>query len=367
VTLREVTPAVVRVVDVPATATLPELHDLLQVALGWTDSHLHEFATADGLRYARPDLDDDGDGGVRDESTATLRDLPPRFTYRYDFGDGWEHDVEVIGRGGPVPSCIDGEGACPPEDCGGPDGYAELLDALADPTHPDRDHLSEWASTWSPTWTDSDRAEADRLVRATVGEVPAGARLLLDLIGEKVRLTPGGRLPRPLVRAVQAQRPSWAWSTRPASVEEDLPQLAVLHDLLRRVGLLRLAHGVLTPTKAADDDLQIVRRLRKAIEPGGFDEVLTDVATAHLAARGALTRTELAALIHPWVGRWAIGGRLVTPADVDTSLGGVRHLLEALDLVQVDGSTWHPGPAAETLLPRVTSLAHLLRRDGTAE
>lgn len=365
VTLREVVPSVVRVLDVPATATLPEVHDVLQVTLGWTDSHLHEFETADRLRYGHPEVDSGDDGEVRDETTATLRDLPTRFIYRYDFGDGWEHDVEVTGRGGPLPGCVDGTGACPPEDCGGPHGYAELLDALADPSHPDHDHLSGWASAWSPTWSDDDRAEADRLVRATVGQVPASVRLLLDLIGDKVRLTPGGRLPRALVRAVQEQRTGWAWSGRPASVEEDLPTLAALHDLLRRVGLLRLARGVLTPTKAAGDDLQTVRRLRRAFEPDGFDDILTGVATAHLAARGALPRAELAALTHPWLDRWAIGGRPVTPDDIDTRLRQVRHLLEALDLVQVDRSTWHPGPAAQTLLPRATALAHLFRREET--
>jgi len=368
VTLREVTPPVVRVVDVPAAVTLPEVHDVLQVAIGWTDSHLHEFETPTGLRYGHPDPDfDDDSGQVRDETTATLRDLPPRFTYRYDFGDGWEHDVEVTGRGDPAPGCVDGEGACPPEDCGGPHGYAELLEALADPAHPDHDHLSGWAATWSPTWTDDDRTEADRLVRATVGQVPASVRLLLDLIGDTVRLTPGGRLPRARVRAVQDQRPGWAWSSRPAALEEDLPPLAALHDLLRRVGLLRLARGVLTPTKAAGDDLQAVRRLRKAFEPDGFDDILAGVAIAHLATRGALPRAELAALTHPWLARWAIGGRPVTPDDVDTSLGGARHLLEALDLVQVDRNTWHPGPAAETLLPHATALAHLFRREGTVE
>jgi len=367
VTLREVTPPVVRVVDVPAAATLPELHDLLQVALGWTDSHLHAFETPDGLRYTRPDPDfDDGDE-VRDEAAATLRDLPARFTYRYDFGDNWQHDVEVTGRGGPAPACVDGQGACPPEDCGGSHGYTELLETLADPTHPEHDHLSQWAATWSPTWTHDDRAEADRLVRATAGQVPASVRLLLDLVGDKVRLTPGGRLPRTLVRAVQEQRSGWAWSRRAVSVEEDLAPLATLHDLLRRVGLLRLARGVLTPTKAAGDDLQIVRRLRRAFDPDGFDDILAGVATAHLAARGPLPRTELAALTHPWLERWAIGGRPVTPATIDTELGAARYRLEALDLVQVDRNTWHPGPAAETLLPRATALAHLFRREGTGD
>ncbi|MDQ1305667.1 MAG: hypothetical protein QG671_1499 [Actinomycetota bacterium] len=168
VTLREVTPPVVRVLDVPAAATVPELHDLLQVALGWTDSHLHEFQTADGVRYADPrtGLDDVVDD-VRDETTATLRDLGGEFVYRYDFGDGWEHDVQVTGPGGPHPGCVGGEGACPPEDCGGPYGYGEFREAFTDPGHPDHDQVRAWATGWSPTWTETDRQDADTLVRAT--------------------------------------------------------------------------------------------------------------------------------------------------------------------------------------------------------
>lgn len=364
VTMREVTPSVVRVVDVPAAATLPELHNILQVAIGWTNSHLHEFVTAEDQRYGNPDLDCGYE--VQDESTVALRNLPARFTYRYDFGDGWKHDVEVVGSGGPQPGCVDGEGACPPEDCGGPHGYTELQEALADPTHPDHDHLRGWAANWSPTWTETDRQDTDVLVRAIVGQVPATVRLVLDLIGDKVRLTPGGRLPRTFVRAVQEQRPGWAFWGRPASVEEDLPPLADLHDLLRRVGLLRLVRGVLTPTKAAGDDLQIIRRLRRAFEPDGFDDILAGVAVAHLAAGGTLPRQEVAVLTHPWLEFWSVEGRPVTADDVDTSLSSIRDLLEALDLVRVEGSIWHPGPSAETLLPRATSLAHIFRqgRDG---
>jgi hypothetical protein len=364
VTMREVTPPVVRVVDVPAAANLPELHDLLQVAIGWTNSHLHEFVTEDGCRYGRPDLDFGYE--VQDETTAALRDLPDRFTYRYDFGDCWEHDVEVVGRGGPQPGCVVGEGACPPEDCGGPHRYTELLEVLADPTHPDHEHLRGWASGRSTAWSEATRQDVDALVRATVGQVPASVRLVLDLIGDKIRLTPGGRLPRALVRAVQEQRPGWALWGKPAALEEDLPPLADLHDLLRRVGLLRLARGVLTPTKAAGDDLQIIRRLRRVFEPDDFDDILAGVAVAHLADRGPLSRQEVAALAHPWLERWSVEGRPVTADDVDASLTSVRDVLEALDLIRVEDRIWHPGPSAETLLPRATSLAHLLRRQGRA-
>jgi hypothetical protein len=119
------------VIDVPADATLGELHGLLQAGLGWTDSHLHQF-TADGVRYGAPDPDWN-DLEVQDEAKARLGDLPARFEYLYDFGDGWEHDVEVLGRGEEAPGCVEATGDCPPEDCGGPPGYQHLREALADP------------------------------------------------------------------------------------------------------------------------------------------------------------------------------------------------------------------------------------------
>jgi hypothetical protein len=141
VTLREVTPAVVRVLDVPAVARLPEVHDLLQAGFGWTDSHLHQFIAADAL-YGMADIDPPEE--ERDEQGVPLKNLPERFTYLYDFGDHWDHDVEVLGRGGEQPGCVYGEGTCPPEDCGGSHGYARLLEALADRHHPEHAEMRTW-------------------------------------------------------------------------------------------------------------------------------------------------------------------------------------------------------------------------------
>ena len=128
--MMEVEPVVVRVLDVPAGALLPELHDLLQAAFGWTDSHLHRFE-ADGVSYGMAGTD--GPEDERDESAATLRALPDRFRYVYDYGDGWEHAVVVVGPGGDRPGVVAGEGACPPEDVGGPRGYAQFRQVMADP------------------------------------------------------------------------------------------------------------------------------------------------------------------------------------------------------------------------------------------
>jgi hypothetical protein len=365
VTVQEVTPAVVRIIDVPAAATLPEVHILLQAALGWTDSHLYEFEVGEaGVRYVEvppgASAADSGPGAT-DSRTVPLRTLPERFLYRYDLGDDWLHDLEKLGAGGPMPGCLDGEGACPPEDCGGPGGYAELLEALADPEHPEHDHLSSWAARWSPDWTADDLRDADERVRATAGLVPRSVQLLLGLVGDGIKLTAGGRLPRRVVHAMVAERPNWAPFSQTPSSEDDVFPLTALHHTLRRVGLLRLAHGTLSPTAATRDEVATVRKLRSALPSDQFNGILAEVTTAHLAAHGPLTDEQAAAATYPWLARWTVDGRPVTPADVERQLAGLSATLEGLDLLEDVGLTYEPGPSAETLLPRATALAHHLR------
>jgi hypothetical protein len=253
-----------------------------------------------------------------------------------------------------------GEGACPPEDCGGSSGYEQLLAVLADPTHEDHDHLSEWAGHWGQGRTGFDQEVADRLVRTTVGQVPASVRLVLDLLTDGVKLTPGGRLPRSVVRAVQQVRPGWCLWGKPAALEDDLYPLSALHDTLRDVGLARLHRGVLSPTRAAADDVQVVRRLRRAMPAGSLADLLGGTAVALVSLRGPQSVGDLAAAVHPHLGRgWSVDGRPVTPADVRSSLSDLGPLLQGLDLIESDWSTWRPGPSALTLLPRATALAHL--------
>ena len=352
VTLREVDPRVLRVVDVPASSTLPELHDVLQVAVGWTDSHLHEFV-ADGIRYGVPDEDWPDD--QIDEAGMRLRGMPKQLVYLYDFGDGWTHDVELLGPGADQPGCVYGEGTCPPEDCGGPTGYAELRAVLVDPESDDHQRMREWAGELAPF----DQAGTDLLVRRTVGEVPAGVRLILDLLADGVRLTPGGRLPRALVRKVQEQAPQWDPFGRPASREDNLPPLAALHDLMRHVGLLRLANGVLRPTRAAADEREVVRRLRSWFPSDEFTSVLASDVVAMLAAAGPLTGKELAGRLHPLYDGWSCNGQPLTAQDVLMSISGLAAVLQGLDLVQVDWPVWRPGPSALTLLTRATALAQI--------
>jgi len=354
VTLLGVEPAVMRVIDVPAVSTLPELHELLQAAVGWTDSHLHQFVTGEA-RYGVLDLDAMED--ERDEAGVLLSDIPARFTYLYDFGDGWDHTIEVIGRGDDEPGCRYGEGMCPPEDVGGVGGYAELLAVLADPAHEDHRHMREWAGEL----VDFDLATTDLLVRQTVGVVPASVRLVLDMAKDGAKLTPGGRLPRAFVREVQEHRPRWHHFGRPAATEDDLLPLSALHDVLRRVGLLRLSNGVLRPTRAAADDLQVVRRLRSWFLPDdGFEAILAGVTVAVLATNGPLPSTELALKVFPMLGhRWVTDGHPLTETDVRMSIARSTSVLTSLDLIETDWPQYRAGPSARTLLPRATALAHL--------
>ncbi len=145
VTLAEVTdPPVWRRLLIPATMPLRRLHDVIQAAMGWQDSHLHCFT--DGQRTY----------GFPDPELAFTDDRPVRFgdldlgsgglRYTYDFGDDWEHHivVESVGaakEGERYPRCIGGDGACPPEDCGGPPGYEQLRAILADPGDEEHDDM----------------------------------------------------------------------------------------------------------------------------------------------------------------------------------------------------------------------------------
>jgi len=365
VTLRDVDPAVVRVIDVPAAATLPELHDLVQAAFGWWDYHLHQFVT-DTATYG---MDIPGEEiwppDQRDESQARLRDLGARFTYLYDFGDGWTHDIEVVGAGGEHPGCVDGEGACPPEDCGGPVGYAQLLETLADPRDEDHQHMREWVGDRLRPF---DRAAVDAYVRRMVGAVPASVRLLLDLLAEGARLTATGRLPRAVVRVVQAERPSWHLTGAPAATEDDLRPLADLHQLLRGVGVLRVRHGVLAPTRAGRDDLEVVRRIRSAFAPDAFNTQVVERTVAVLAAHGPQPYQQLGEQVLPELGHgWQRNGQPITAADVQKTIAWQSGLMEGLDLIDTSHPRWAAGPCAQSLLPGATLLSQIWGRSTAAQ
>lgn len=150
ITLRGVKPPIWRRVEVPGGVSLLSVHEILNEAMGWSDGHLHDFEI-DGVEYTTPDEDWDrpAEDDARWRLDAVVTQVGTKFRYRYDFGDGWEHDVVVEAIGAPVagvvyPRVTAGRRSCPPEDCGGPWGYAELLEVIADPSHERHAELADW-------------------------------------------------------------------------------------------------------------------------------------------------------------------------------------------------------------------------------
>lgn len=137
VTLLNTKPPIWRRLLVDGSITLDALHEVIQAAFGWWNCHLHEFEIGP-TRFGVPDPDWDMGLATVDERAARLDAVATEgasFFYTYDFGDDWRHKVTVekVGQvepGTSVPDCIGGRRACPPEDCGGPWGYADLLDSL---------------------------------------------------------------------------------------------------------------------------------------------------------------------------------------------------------------------------------------------
>src|SRR5262249_31464406 len=131
--------------------------------------HLHQF-DVDGERYGPPALDDfDIGSDVLDETSILLSSLVPRsgrrsrWIYEYDFGDGWRHDVLFEGLPprdpqAKYPLCLEGERACPPEDCGGPWGYVDYLAAIANPKHEQHEEMLEWRGPFDPAAFDLKKA-----------------------------------------------------------------------------------------------------------------------------------------------------------------------------------------------------------------
>lgn len=155
ITLLRLNPPIWRRIQVQE-CMLDGLHEHIQTAMGWTNSHLHEF-NIHGNVYGDPQLLDDGfeDFKCIDSTRITLSRILPKtgkrfaFEYEYDFGDEWTH--EVLFEGMPpldtkaeYPLCLEGERACPPEDCGGIWGYRAFWEVLSDPEHEEHESMLDW-------------------------------------------------------------------------------------------------------------------------------------------------------------------------------------------------------------------------------
>jgi hypothetical protein len=168
ITLLDFKPLIWRRIQVKS-CTLDKLHEYIQTAMGWTNSHLHQFKIS-GKRYGDPELLDDGfaDDSFINSTCIKLHEVIPKsgkrlnFEYEYDFGDGWKHEIAFEGclkseKGMRYPICLEGKNACPPEDVGGVYGYADYLEAIADPNHEQHEDMIQWGGNFDPTLFDAEK------------------------------------------------------------------------------------------------------------------------------------------------------------------------------------------------------------------
>jgi hypothetical protein len=161
-------PLIWRRIQVPGSMTLSRFHDVIQLCMGWTDSHLHQFMI--GIRSYGPANVGDHWGAVKDldESKFTLNelesDIRQRCMYIYDFGDSWEHEIRIESIAAPGekplkhPVLLAGEHACPPEDIGGPPGFETFLDAMSAPGNENYDEMRDWyGSDFDPDFFEIDK------------------------------------------------------------------------------------------------------------------------------------------------------------------------------------------------------------------
>jgi hypothetical protein len=143
-------PPIWRRLIVLADATLGDLHWIVQGAMGWTNSHLHQFYDEDRTYYSDPEFElEDAEDESKVSLSELLREPKDRIIYEYDFGDSWAHQIELE-KILPQESakrqamCVAGKRAGPPEDCGGVWGYADFLEAIKDPEHESHEDMLEW-------------------------------------------------------------------------------------------------------------------------------------------------------------------------------------------------------------------------------
>ena len=178
VTLKWSKPPIWRRILVPGNLSLEGLHFVIQTAMGWTNSHLHDFVTGPqpgATIYGMLDPEDTwSTRNILDERRYKVTDLlerdQARAFYEYDFGDGWLHELlreKTLppDPGFRYPVCLAGRGDCPPEDCGGIYGYYRLLEILADPKHEEYRDMREWAGGWLQHGR-FDRRETNEILRS---------------------------------------------------------------------------------------------------------------------------------------------------------------------------------------------------------
>jgi len=149
ITLNYIKPAIWRRFIIDSNIKLPDLHKVIQTVMGWTNSHLHQFINDDKF-YSEPDEDSftENIDYRKIKLSHILFKEKQSIIYEYDFGDGWEHEIVLekilSDHKYKYPICIDGERNCPPDDCGGPGGYENLLEIISNPKKKEYDEMIDW-------------------------------------------------------------------------------------------------------------------------------------------------------------------------------------------------------------------------------
>lgn len=154
IALKDFKPKIWRRILIPSNLLLSDFHMIIQTTMGWTNSHLHQFIK--NRQYYLERVKDDPTWDEMDnvdykkmKVSDLLKKEKDKIVYEYDFGDGWEHHI-ILEKILPIdanlkyPICLAGKMNCPPEDCGGVYGYAEMLEVLKDPTHEEYEDYIEW-------------------------------------------------------------------------------------------------------------------------------------------------------------------------------------------------------------------------------
>src|SRR6185369_1951185 len=162
ITLKDIEPPIWRRIQIPSTCTFWDLHSYIQDAFGWTNSHMHQFTYTDDTGAEpiiigiplEPEFEDETPAlpGWEHKLKRYIEGETSRIEYTYDFGDNWVHTIELEEilepvKGFKYPFCVDGERNSPPEDCGGPHGYAGLLETLFDPSDPEHEDTVAWVDS----------------------------------------------------------------------------------------------------------------------------------------------------------------------------------------------------------------------------
>jgi hypothetical protein len=145
ITLQGSKPPIWRRVLVPSNYTLAQLHEIIQISMGWDNYHLYSFEIS-GKQYENEEIDNSL-SAEKFTITKTLK-KKSKALYVYDFGDNWDHKIEVEDilkeSDFNLPFCIKAVGKCPHEDSGGMWGYYQKLEILSNPKHPDYKELKDW-------------------------------------------------------------------------------------------------------------------------------------------------------------------------------------------------------------------------------